>query len=340
MQDLTRRSLLRLAGGTVVGLSATGIAGCGKETNTSGRETNTSADGFYSGGLPVFGYESDLSTAPLHIAKNEGFFGQAGLTLKPTQFGNPADSARAAASNMPTGVLSAVGALAAFDAGLRDLRILGTALVRSEFVFLVKPDSPVTSFADLRGKKVGVSIPGSVTYSLAATAARQAGLDPAKDLSLIDVKLDYTNALLEGVVDAAWNTPPISTQLVKEGKARLLLDTSTIAPKFVSVVYATSAAFVSDKSDVLRRWTAALNKANAMIAGKTDAAAASWAKTARVDPTAARDALTNYSQDFRMIDAVGMEAMVRFAMDVGLVKDSHILSKIMAPSNLLPGDAR
>jgi NitT/TauT family transport system substrate-binding protein len=334
-QQFNRRTLLRTAGASLAGFTVLGgLAACGGDESAAG-SGSSNASKSYSGNMAIALLLLDEMAAGLHVALDKGYFTDRQLTLKPVNVLQPPDVARAVVSNMPLGALSGMGALTAFDAGLKDLRIIGTSIAASTIVFLVKPDSPVKSFADLKGKKVGVSVPGSLTTAFGTLAAKKAGLDPKKDLDLVNVKGDYTTSLLEGVVDAAWSSPPLSTQLIKQGKARVLLQTSDLEPKFITGVYVSSQKFIDSNRQIVKNWLAALNEAADLIKSDTKAAAESWAKRIKIDPAIAEAALDEYKDRWIMAhDMEAFQAMVRVGMDNGVIKDPNILDKVLGDPDL------
>jgi sulfonate transport system substrate-binding protein len=90
---------------------------------------------------------------------------------------------------------------------------------------LVRPDSPLRSIADLKGKKVAAQVGSSVHYFLYQVLK-------ANGLSMEDVHLvnlagpDQGPALESGSVDAIVLWMPYRTQLEMAGKARVLVDSS------------------------------------------------------------------------------------------------------------------
>lgn len=89
----------------------------------------------------------------------------------------------------------------------------------------------VKSAADLKGKKIGVSAPGSGTYTLAVQYLQQAGLT-AKDASFIAVGVG-ANALAAvrsgNELDALSTIDPAVTELTRTGEAVVVADTRTQA---------------------------------------------------------------------------------------------------------------
>jgi ABC-type nitrate/sulfonate/bicarbonate transport system substrate-binding protein len=51
----------------------------------------------------------------------------------------------------------------------------------------VKDDSPIKKIADLKGKTVGISVIGGGTYGPFAMLLKKNGVDPAKDIKLVEV---------------------------------------------------------------------------------------------------------------------------------------------------------
>lgn len=85
------------------------------------------------------------------------------------------------------------------------------------------------SLADLRGKKIGVTAPGSSTNMMANLVLARAGLK-AGDVSFIGVgnSAGALNAFRLGQIDAISNVDPVMTQLEQKGEVRIIADTRTL----------------------------------------------------------------------------------------------------------------
>lgn len=83
--------------------------------------------------------------------------------------------------------------------------------------------------ADLRGKKIGVSAPGSSTNMVANLVLSRAGLK-ASDVSFIGVgtSAGALTALRSGQIDAMSNTDPVMTMLEQKGDVKIISDTRTL----------------------------------------------------------------------------------------------------------------
>ncbi len=114
-------------------------------------------------------------------------------------------------------------------AGGIDLKVIAKAAFNpATNALLVRPDSPIHSVADLKGKKVAAQIGSSVHFFLGQLLAR-AGLS-LKDVQLVNLAgPDQGPALESGAVDAIILWMPYRTQLEQAGKARVIADSSHVA---------------------------------------------------------------------------------------------------------------
>ncbi|MBX9958879.1 MAG: ABC transporter substrate-binding protein [Burkholderiaceae bacterium] len=83
--------------------------------------------------------------------------------------------------------------------------------------------------ADLKGKKIGVTAPGSSTNMMANLVLARAGLK-ASDVSFIGVgtSAGALTALRSGQIDAICNIDPVMTMLEQKGDVRVVFDTRTL----------------------------------------------------------------------------------------------------------------
>jgi NitT/TauT family transport system substrate-binding protein len=83
--------------------------------------------------------------------------------------------------------------------------------------------------ADLKGKKIGVSAPGSSTNMVANLILSRAGLK-ASDVSFVGVgtAAGALAALRSGQIDAMSNTDPVMTMLEQKGDVKIISDTRTL----------------------------------------------------------------------------------------------------------------
>ena len=85
------------------------------------------------------------------------------------------------------------------------------------------------TIADLRGKKIGVSAPGSSTNMMANLVLSRGGLKTG-DVSFIGVgtAAGALSALRSGQIDAISNVDPVMTMLEQKGEVKIISDTRTL----------------------------------------------------------------------------------------------------------------
>lgn len=85
------------------------------------------------------------------------------------------------------------------------------------------------ALADLRGKKIGVSAPGSSTNMVANLVLSRAGVK-ASEVSYVGVgtAAGALTALRSGQIDAICNTDPVMTMLEQKGDVKIISDTRTL----------------------------------------------------------------------------------------------------------------
>jgi NitT/TauT family transport system substrate-binding protein len=85
------------------------------------------------------------------------------------------------------------------------------------------------SVADLKGKRIGVTAPGSSTNMMANLVLARAGLK-ASDVSFIGVgtAAGALSAMRSGQIDAISNIDPVMTMLEQKGDVRIISDTRTL----------------------------------------------------------------------------------------------------------------
>ena len=129
---------------------------------------------------------------------------------------------------------------------------------------IVKADSPIKSFADLKGKKLG-HIPGIQWRTISRHMVRSAGLDPEKDVTLVELAVGMqVPAVIGGSVDATLSLEPVGSIAVASGQAKRAITNpvaQVIADPFYSGVSLLTTKFLKERPQVARKVVEALDAA-------------------------------------------------------------------------------
>jgi NitT/TauT family transport system substrate-binding protein len=169
---------------------------------------------------------------PLTIAEQRGFFKDEGLKVEVPDFAGGSKSLQAlmgGSADVVSGAYEHTITMQAKDLSIREFVVQGRA---PQIVFAVStrtmPDYKALS--DLKGKKIGVTAPGSSTSMMAAYLLAKAGLSVKDDVSIIGVGASTTavTAIQSGQIDALVNLDPVTTLLQKSGAIKVVSDTRTL----------------------------------------------------------------------------------------------------------------
>ena len=115
----------------------------------------------------------------------------------------------------------------------------------------VKDDSPIKKVEDLKGKTVGISIIGGGTHGPFALMLKKHGVDPDKDIKLVEVSFSLSeDALRAGRVDSTNFVQPFAARAEGKGGIRRLFALADVLPNIVHIVEACRKDFV-DKNPAL-----------------------------------------------------------------------------------------
>lgn len=166
----------------------------------------------------------------IYMAAEGGFAKAEGLDLKMQNFANDTSMMKALiAGELDSYEGSPVSALIAGSTGA-DVKILGCTWPRLTYSLFAHDG--VATIADLRGKKLGISSPGSLTDLVARALLRQAGVAPA-DASFVPSGSDQDRlrAVAARTIDAAIATPDFAAR--PEFRLKTLAVASEVLPQFL-----------------------------------------------------------------------------------------------------------
>ncbi|MBC2380990.1 ABC transporter substrate-binding protein [Pseudomonas sp. WS 5106] len=180
------------------------------------------------------GYVFAMANAPALIADKEGFYREEGLNVDLKALGDgPVIQQALAAGELDVAYVGTPPVYQWFSRGLQS-RILAKVNYGQAAV-IVDAKSPINSLEALKGKKLaGVKKGSGMDVLLRGYVLKEkAGLNPDKDLDIIDMPPGNMNAALErGIVDAAFSWEPFVSQSLLRGSSRVLLDVNKALPNY------------------------------------------------------------------------------------------------------------
>jgi NitT/TauT family transport system substrate-binding protein len=169
---------------------------------------------------------------PLTIAEGQGYFKAEGLDITIADFAGGSRALQAlvgGSADIVSGAFEHTINMQVKGQRLRAFALQGRA---PQIVLGVNPKTMPNfkSVADLKGKKLGVTAPGSSTNILANFVLGKVGLKPG-DVSIIGVGTGSgaVAAMRTGQIDAISNLDPVITLLTRSGDLKIVSDTRIVA---------------------------------------------------------------------------------------------------------------
>ena len=274
-----------------------------------------------------------LDNLPLFVGVKMGFFEQAGQKLDISYFRGGGEVVRAITTHSvdigATPAASAVLIAAAKGVPIKILSNSGAPM--AGVVWVVEPASPIRSIADLKGKKVGFSSPGSLTQTVIQAILNKEGL--AKDVQLVRVGSpgDSWAAVKNKVVDAGWHVSPPVYGLIAKGEARIVIDAAKYIHDYQQTVVVAMADVIDKDPDMIRNFLRARTRAVKFIESEPEKTAAIWAEELKIPVEAARLAYRDLPKGYYRTGAPkrkNLEGALREAMEAGAVKQPLDLRKV------------
>jgi NitT/TauT family transport system substrate-binding protein len=168
---------------------------------------------------------------PLTISEQLGYFKAEGLDVEISDFAGGAKALQALVGNSADVVSGAYEHTINMQAKNQFIQafVLQGRAPQIAVGVSTKAMPNYKSLSDLRGKKIGVSAPGSSTNMVANLVLSRAGLK-ASDVSYVGVgtAAGALAALRSGQIDAMSNTDPVMTMLEQKGDVKIISDTRTL----------------------------------------------------------------------------------------------------------------
>ncbi|GLZ06533.1 hypothetical protein Acsp03_39990 [Actinomadura sp. NBRC 104412] len=279
-----------LAALCALGLTTTALAACG-EGGAGGDAAKACTEGLPAGTQTVrLGVQPGAQDLITFVMQNQGFDDKYKLKLDIKKFQNPSGLHAAIGEKVVDIGFGGLTAMAVARARGRGTVIFNVLTGPSNIVF-VRKDSPIASFADLKGKKLGAfGGRSSATFGIQSVVARETyGIENlGKDVDILDAPDSALMGLLDqGRVDAALVGTTATVKALLSGKYRALSDMADDYTKKFGrppghVTLASNDDYANEHCGVLKAFSGALAESLAFLQ-KDDAIWATYAKQIEID---------------------------------------------------------
>ena len=164
--------------------------------------------------IPLF----PTAAFPVLVGNDRGFFQKEGLIVEPIRINSAPTTYQALISGDVHAAVGAPTGLLPSHAQGADVVALGSWDNLVPFVWVTR--EKITDIRELRGKKVGVNRAGSKPWLIIHVLLQDAGLDPVKDLTLLQMgggSQERVSALMRGGIDATLADALLEPIMVKRG---------------------------------------------------------------------------------------------------------------------------
>jgi len=188
------------------------------------------------------------------------------------------------AGEVEIGALNGSSAMAAALQGA-DIKIIGNTTNKMIFSIYARPE--IKGVEGLRGKKIGISRFGSSTDISARYALRKHGLDPAKDVTIVQMGAmsSIMGGLQGGAIEAGLVSPPTLFAVEKMGFKEILSITDMDLP-FPNPSLVVQGGIIRNRPDTIDRFMRAYARGIARARSDREITYKSLAKYTRIEDPA------------------------------------------------------
>ena len=300
--------------------------------------------------IVVSNYGIAANGMPYAIAMEKGFFKQEGADVSGILSSNGGGTTirNLLGGNLSYGEVDLAGTVAAIEQG-NDLHIVSdNVLTVGEFVWAVKPDSPIKTVKDFKGHKIGYTNPRSTSQALNILLVQSIGLTP-QDVEPIKAGGfgEQVVALDLGAIDIATLADPVWSK--NSAKLRTVIRAADALPPLCNVIGVATGRAMAEHPDFIRAVLRARKRAVEFMYAHPDEAGDIVAKAYDLDPAIARQAVHNLTTmapgatrpywGAGRFDLKGMDGMIAAQRGVGAYSGTPDWAK-MIDRSFLPDDQK
>jgi NitT/TauT family transport system substrate-binding protein len=291
-----------------------------------------------------------MQTMAYYVALEEKLFEKAGIEIDSKMFQNPNQIIDSLVSGQadfgPPGAAAGITVLAearypgtfkvfGLQGGGIKVRLINDGLI-------VKNDSTIQSFKDLKGKSLG-HLPGIQWRTISRHIVRSNGLDPDKDVRLQEIAVPLQVAsVVAGSVDATLSLEPVGSIAVASKEAKRAMTNPVamfIADPFYSGVSVLTTKFIKERPATARKVVEALDQATDLAMKNFDKYRPIIAKYTPLKPDQVQLVAQPYlrgNKDLNETDIKSYQALVDVFHKEGVLKEHFDVHKVL----LKPGDIK
>ena len=299
--------------------------------------------------IDISNYGVAMNGMPFAIVMDKGYFEECGLDITGiiSSPGGGTTIRNHLAGDLLYSEPSLAAVVAAVQSGAEIKIVSGNAHTVSDISWVTMPGSPIASLADIKGKRLGFTNPGSTTQALTLLLLEEAGL------TMDDVEMVATGgfgpgltALETGGVDMMALTEPLTSRDVD--KYEVVIRAKDVFPPMNNVIGVATTEAIETRPDDITCVITARRKAVEFMYDNPQEAAKIIAAAYEMDEAIIERAVMNLIEG--SVDGIpywgpgrlhyeGMDNMIRAQRMVGAVEGDVDWSQLVDES-LLPEDLR
>jgi NitT/TauT family transport system substrate-binding protein len=283
--------------------------------------------------LPV----ASLESMPIYVAQAQDLFKKHNVDVEVITSRGGGEAMKAYISGDVQIVATGFPEVGLMRAKNVDVELFFAQTSRVPFGMIARKDENITSVADLKGKTIAVTSPGSLTANLARYFVKEAGLDPDKDVSLVSVGGggEILGALKSGKADAAMLFEPFVTIGIQQGFATMLVDVPEKLDAFSSSPLSISKAFIDksgkDAQGVFDALAEALAYIHSNPSGSLEIAKKNFTSAVPEVLTAAYGRLSKWYSPNGKFTRANVDQTQKISVDMKIMPQAYPYDDVVAP---------
>jgi NitT/TauT family transport system substrate-binding protein len=200
--------------------------------------------------------ETAFTFVPLEIGEKAGIWARNGIALDIIALKGGSQMQQALITGAIEVGLGSGTSLAFVAKGVPVKGIAAFAGPPKELVIVTPADSRIKSVADLKGKKIGMTLAGSMADLLIRELARSQGWDPVSGIMQVPLGATRANlaAMKTGETDGFFTTIETGFQLEDEKAGRIVVNFGDVVHDFITHAFYARDETIAKRPDVLRRF--------------------------------------------------------------------------------------